>query len=103
LTPDDAMAVLLPDIDPATVARVLRRSSYTAPQEQMAEMMATMINEGAANGYDHRPIDPTLSNLSTKTRRQRTLRAHPAPQWTRLAAPNQLNSYVGLRTLINVN
>jgi hypothetical protein len=63
LTPDDAIALLLPDIDPATVARVLRRSSYTAPQEQMAEMMATMINEAAANGYDRRPVDPALSNL----------------------------------------
>src|SRR5262249_36058277 len=63
LTADDATALLLPDIDPATVARVLRRSSYTAPQEQVAEMVATMINERAANGYVRRPADPTLSNL----------------------------------------
>ncbi|UWZ34102.1 hypothetical protein Drose_22910 [Dactylosporangium roseum] len=59
---DDA-AALLPDLDPATVARVLHRSSYTAPQEQIAEMIATMINERAVNGHPRRPEDPVLGRL----------------------------------------
>jgi len=54
---------LLPDLDPATVARVLHRSSYTAPQEQIAEMIATMINERAASGSRRPPADPTLVGL----------------------------------------
>jgi hypothetical protein len=58
-----APALLLPDLDPATVARVLHRSSYTAPQEQIAEMIATMINERAANGAARPPADPTLGRL----------------------------------------
>ncbi|GGM81149.1 hypothetical protein ACFFX1_18465 [Dactylosporangium sucinum] len=63
LEPDDATALLLPDLDPATVARVLHRSSYTAPQEQIAEMIATMINERALNDYVRRPDDPLLGRL----------------------------------------
>jgi hypothetical protein len=46
---------VLPDLDPATVARVLRRSTYSAPQEQVAEMIATMINQRAVRD---RPADP---------------------------------------------
>jgi hypothetical protein len=63
LTQDDAMALLLPDIDAGTIGRVLRRSTYTAPQEQVAEMVATIINERAAGGYARPPADPTLGNL----------------------------------------
>jgi hypothetical protein len=58
-TPD----IALPDLDPATVARVLNRSAYTAPQEQVAEMIATMINERAVNGPARPPLDPILSGL----------------------------------------
>jgi hypothetical protein len=36
-------SLLLPDIDPATVTSVLARTSYEARQEQMAEMMASLI------------------------------------------------------------
>lgn len=63
LTADDATALLLPDLDPATVARVLRRTSYTAPQEQVAEMLATMINERATSGAANPPADLLLGNL----------------------------------------
>lgn len=63
--PDLALADLaMPDLDPATVARVLRRSAYTAPEEQVAEMVATMINERAVNGHARPPADPLLSGLS---------------------------------------
>jgi hypothetical protein len=51
---DDALAALLPDLDPQVARRVLRRSSYSAPQEQVAEMMASIILEqadSAATGY----------------------------------------------------
>jgi hypothetical protein len=34
---------LFPDLDPAMVARVLGRTSYTDPQEQEAEMIASLI------------------------------------------------------------
>ncbi len=61
--PEDVTALLLPDLDPATVARVLRRSSYSAPQEQVAEMFATMLNERAASAVARPPADPVLGNL----------------------------------------
>lgn len=61
--PEDLTALLLPDLDPATVARVLRRSSYSAPQEQVAEMIATMLNERAASAVARPPADPALGNL----------------------------------------
>ena len=43
----DAAAALLPDLDPAMVARTLQRTSYSAPQEQEAEMTAAVILEQA--------------------------------------------------------
>jgi hypothetical protein len=49
LSHDQALALLLPDLDPATVTRVLGRSAYSAPQERTAEMVATLINERAGN------------------------------------------------------
>lgn len=61
--PADVTALLLPDLDPATVARVLRRSSYSAPQEQVAEMIATMLNERAASSTARPLTDFALSNL----------------------------------------
>jgi hypothetical protein len=45
--PADAIAKLLPDLNPAMVARTLLRTSYSAPQEQEAEMMAAVILEQA--------------------------------------------------------
>ena len=40
---DGALARLFPDLDPATVSRVLGRVSYTTEQEREAEMMASLI------------------------------------------------------------
>lgn len=41
----NAVAALLPDLDPAMVARALLRTSYSTPQEQEAEMMAAVVLE----------------------------------------------------------
>ncbi|MFF5229112.1 hypothetical protein [Dactylosporangium sp. NPDC000521] len=60
---EDVTALLLPDLDPATVARVLRRSSYSAPQEQVAEMIATMLNTAASTAARPTAADPSLDNL----------------------------------------
>ncbi|HEX3782343.1 MAG TPA: hypothetical protein VHX38_21980 [Pseudonocardiaceae bacterium] len=43
----DLLAGLLPDLDPNVVTRTLLRTSYSAPQEQEAEMMAAVILERA--------------------------------------------------------
>lgn len=43
----DTITALLPDLNPAMVARTLLRTSYSAPQEQEAEMMAAVILERA--------------------------------------------------------
>ena len=40
---DAGLARLFPDLDPATVRRVLGRVSYTTAQEREAEMMASLI------------------------------------------------------------
>lgn len=39
------VALLVPSLDPATVRRVLGRTGYTKPQEQEAEMLASLILE----------------------------------------------------------
>jgi hypothetical protein len=58
-----APGLVLPDLDPATVARVLLRSTYSAPQEQVAEMIATMISERALRAPEPRSDDPLLQGL----------------------------------------
>ncbi|MGK5685439.1 hypothetical protein [Actinoplanes sp. URMC 104] len=40
---DATLARLFPDLDPATVSRMLGRVSYTSEQEREAEMMASLI------------------------------------------------------------
>jgi hypothetical protein len=45
---DGALAKLFPDLDPATVTRVLGRVSYTCEQEREAEMVASLIRGRAA-------------------------------------------------------
>jgi hypothetical protein len=62
-TPDDDLTLRLPDLDMTMVSRVLRRSSYSAPQEQMAEMMATLINMTASSSRDQQPLGNTLGSL----------------------------------------
>jgi hypothetical protein len=45
---DGALAQLFPDLDPATVSRVLGRVGYTTEQEREAEMMASLIRGRSA-------------------------------------------------------
>jgi hypothetical protein len=45
---DGTFARLFPDLDPATVSRVLGRVSYTTEQEREAEMMASLIRGRSA-------------------------------------------------------
>ncbi|WP_433290586.1 hypothetical protein ACQP2F_23265 [Actinoplanes sp. CA-030573] len=45
---DGAFARLFPDLDPATVRRVLGRVSYTCEQEREAEMVASLIRGRSA-------------------------------------------------------
>lgn len=56
--------VLLPDLDPAMVARVLRRNGYHAREEKMAEMMASLIG-GPYDGADNAGrVDPAFTDLA---------------------------------------
>ena len=43
----EATQVLLPDLDPELVNRMLNRTAYTAEEERMAETIASMILEAA--------------------------------------------------------
>ena len=56
---DSALARLLPDLDPATVTRVLGRVSYSTAQEREAEMMASLIR-----GRSARPPRTTLGRVA---------------------------------------
>jgi hypothetical protein len=56
---DRSVADLFPDLDPATVTRVLGRVAYTNAQEREAEMMASLIRGRLA-----RPPHTTLGRVS---------------------------------------
>lgn len=69
---DQLAQLLFPDLDPATVTRVLGRVSYTTAQEREAEMMASLIR-----GRSARPPRTTLGlvadafGFAEETRRAR--------------------------------
>lgn len=44
----DVSQLLLPDLDPAVIGRLLRRTHYTDSQEREAEMVATLILQRAS-------------------------------------------------------
>jgi hypothetical protein len=56
---DGSLARLFPDLDPATVSRVLGRVSYTTEQEREAEMMASLIR-----GRSAQPPRTTLGRVA---------------------------------------
>jgi hypothetical protein len=56
---DGSLARLFPDLDPATVTRVLGRVAYTTAQEREAEMMASLIR-----GRSARPSRTTLGRVA---------------------------------------
>jgi len=48
---DETAGVLMPDLDPRMIERVLRRGAgYSAPQEQQAEMIASLILQEVSTG-----------------------------------------------------
>jgi IrrE N-terminal-like domain len=47
LSTTEHMRILLPDLDPAMVQRILGRTTYLAVEEQEAELMATLIRQRA--------------------------------------------------------
>ena len=55
-----ALPQLFPDLDPATVTKVLGRVSYTSAQEREAEMMASLIR-----GRSPRPPRTTLGRVAS--------------------------------------
>ncbi|MFE9681328.1 ParH-like protein [Streptomyces sp. NPDC006285] len=60
-----AARVLLPDLPPALVRRVLSRSVYTEPQEQEAELVASLILTRAAHLARTGPTGPEWPRLRT--------------------------------------
>ncbi|MEU3985168.1 ParH-like protein [Streptomyces sp. NPDC026672] len=60
-----AARVLLPNLPPALVQRVLGRSVYTEPQEQEAELVASLILTRAAHLARTGPPEPEGSRLRT--------------------------------------
>jgi len=56
---DGSLAVLFPDLDPASVSRVLGRFAYTTAQEREAEMMASLIR-----GRSARPPRTTIGRVA---------------------------------------
>nr|WP_240942467.1 hypothetical protein [Planosporangium thailandense] len=61
---EDLMRILLPDLDPAMVQSLLKRSSYTDAEEQEAELLATLILERVADRRPGNPedLDPDLAS-----------------------------------------
>jgi len=67
---EEVVAQLLPDLNPAVVYRVLGRTTYTAIEEQEAEMLASLVRGRVE--HDLRtarklgvPLTPGLSALTT--------------------------------------
>jgi len=58
-TLDASVGALFPDIDPATVTRMLGRVAYTTVQEREAEMMASLIR-----GRSVRPPRTTIGRVA---------------------------------------
>jgi hypothetical protein len=56
---DGSLASLFPDLDPATVTRILGRVGYTTVQEREAEMMAALLR-----GRSARPPRTTLGRVA---------------------------------------
>jgi hypothetical protein len=54
----DYLTHAMPTLDPAAMQRVLGRTTFSASEEQEAEMFATMVGErGAITEVTHRPVE----------------------------------------------
>lgn len=74
---EEATRLVLPELDPEMVKRVLQRTHYSAAEEQEAEMIASLILQQA----NHRPFDPTWTapagTADLVHRLERSLRQSP--------------------------
>jgi hypothetical protein len=65
---DRVLLELLPNLDPAVVRRVLGRTTYTAVEEQEAEMVASIVRERVeredrvASTHTHSRVDASLGS-----------------------------------------
>ncbi len=63
LMEQDCLALLMPDLDPAMVRRVLGRHGYSSEQEQEAELLASLVLEraGRTRVRAHRAQTPEVT------------------------------------------
>jgi len=63
--------MLLPDLDPAVVRRMLGRTYYSVVEEQQAELVASLIHERiTAWGPDPTPsVDPAVADVVARLER----------------------------------
>jgi hypothetical protein len=70
---EDTARLLLPGLDPRTITGMRRRTAYTHEEEQEAELIGTLLLQGA----NHRPLDPvwapTAESAVLVDRLERTL------------------------------
>ena len=63
LSDQDCISLLMPDLDPAMVRRVLGRHGYTSEEEQEAELLASLVLEraGRTRTRAHRTQTPEVA------------------------------------------
>jgi len=68
---DAASRMLLPDLDPSVVRRMLGRTYYSVVEEQQAELVASLIHERiTAWGPDAAPsVDPAVADVVARLER----------------------------------
>lgn len=54
----DALALLMPNLDPAVIQRILARAGYAAEEEREAETIASLISQAAGRPASRQPKDP---------------------------------------------
>jgi hypothetical protein len=63
VTDSEAIRLLLPDLDPALVQRMLSRSGYDATEEREAEIIASLISRKASRAAaTHQPNPPRAAD-----------------------------------------
>jgi hypothetical protein len=70
LPDSDLLTLLMPDVDPRLIETLLGRSAYTVEEEQEAEVLASLILEGAGSGLPAGELasDPDSSALLARLR-----------------------------------
>ena len=64
ISDQESLAMLLPDLDPDMVRRVMGRTGYTSQEEEEAELLASLVLQrtGRADGNHSRPASPQASH-----------------------------------------